>query len=890
MAGLTKGQSGVLYGTTYAGGLAAGGAGVVYAINENGTGYRVLHTFAAGGTNVASPRAEVLLASDGALYGTGLGGPFQNAGAVFKLSTNGTGYQELHAFRGGTNDGAGPFARLIQGSDGALYGTTLGGGASSPVLQSGGTVFKLSPDGSGYAILHRFLGGEDGAGPLAGLVRGSNGRLYGVTSSGGSTNRTQYGTVFGLNEDGSGYAVLHRFNGTNGTRPSGDLIRTPAGVLFGTTIGGGANNGGVIFRINENGSAFSVVHDFGGSLAEGSGPTAGLTVSADGFLYGTTASGGPNKTGVIFRLRSDGTEYIVLAHLPPGGVANEDEVSVLVFGDNGFLYGTKSGGGLESLGLIFKLNPNGGPLEIVRSFRRYGGDARGGEAKLLRASDGLFYGTAAGGGDNNAGAVFRFAENPFSYALAHSFTTNDGSGPGMLIEALPGILFGTMSTGGQSNKGTIFRLNIDGSDFSVIHHFTGADGGEQPMPSLVVARDGLLYGATLRGGTNSAGSIFRLNADGSAFQTVYSFCCGVFGAGLGPLVQGDDDALYGTNPNGGQFGRGVVFRIATNGLDYQILHHFASDSSEGGGFPWSGLVIGPDRRLYGSTSPGSSGPGAIYALNQDGTQFAVLHIFNNGDGWNPGGLLVGHDNLLYGITQFGGTFGGQGGVVYRMNIDGSAFSVLHSFAFPVGPEGARPTWGVAEGSDHNLYGVTPLGGEFSGGVIFRVSPGVSTNYAPALVTSLPDQQIWMLGEFIYTLPAGMFSDRDWGQSLAVTAGGLPGGVNFNPTTRVFSGVPSAAGTYNITVTATDNGTPPLSASDSFVLRVVLPDLAIAKQGPNILLNWPDQACCRYEIQESADLVTWTSLGLPGGIIIGPRRYATLQYKPGQWFYRLAQRF
>src|SRR4030095_4607228 len=98
----------------------------------------------------------------------------------------------------------------------------------------------------------------------------------------------------------------------------------------------------------------------------------------------------------------------------------------------------------------------------------------------------------------------------------------------------------------------------------------------------------------------------------------------------------------------------------------------------------SGLVIGPDRRLYGSTSPGSSGPGAIYAITQDGLPFTVLHIFNDGDGWHPGGFLVGHDAFLYGITQFGGTFGGQGGVVFRMNIDGSAFSVLHSFAFPVG--------------------------------------------------------------------------------------------------------------------------------------------------------------------------------------------------------------
>src|SRR6185436_19454667 len=148
----------------------------------------------------------------------------------------------------------------------------------------------------------------------------------------------------------------------------------------------------------------------------------------------------------------------------------------------------------------------------------------------------------------------------------------------------------------------------------------------------------------------------------------------IFGAAFGPFVQGDDDALYGTSANGGQFGRGVVFKIGTHGLDFEVLHNFANDSSEGGGFPWAGVIIGPDRRLYGSTSPASSGPGALFAINQDGTQFTVLHTFSLSDGWNPGALIVGHGDVLYGITQFGGTFGGQGGVVFKMNTDGGGFS------------------------------------------------------------------------------------------------------------------------------------------------------------------------------------------------------------------------
>src|SRR6185295_2645227 len=146
---------------------------------------------------------------------TSFGGVSDN-GAVFKLNANGTGHTILKSFSFSGGDGANPFAGLVRGSDGALYGTTYFGGSGGK-----GTVFKLNADGTGYALLQNFSG-PDGANPNAGLVQGSDGALYGTTSSGGVGDN---GTVFKLNADGAGYIVLHQFSGADGAYPDAGLIQ-----------------------------------------------------------------------------------------------------------------------------------------------------------------------------------------------------------------------------------------------------------------------------------------------------------------------------------------------------------------------------------------------------------------------------------------------------------------------------------------------------------------------------------------------------------------------------------------------------------------------------------------------------------------------------------------
>ena len=172
-----------LYGTASSGG--GGGFGTVFAVNANGTGFTNLYSFA-GGDDGANPAAGLLL-SGATLYGTAADGGHWGAGTVFAVSTNGTGFTVLHGFTGGA-DGRTPQAGLIL-SNNTLYGTAINDGGSNS-----GTVFAVNVNGTNFNVLHAFTGGDDGANPSGSLVLAGN-TLYGTTSAGGSAGN---GTVFAV--------------------------------------------------------------------------------------------------------------------------------------------------------------------------------------------------------------------------------------------------------------------------------------------------------------------------------------------------------------------------------------------------------------------------------------------------------------------------------------------------------------------------------------------------------------------------------------------------------------------------------------------------------------------------------------------------------------------
>jgi uncharacterized repeat protein (TIGR03803 family) len=226
---------------------------------------------------------------DGNFYGTAAsGGTNGGYGTVFKIGTNGV-LTSLHSFMGG-DDGANPYGPVMQGSDGVFYGTTGYGGTNNY-----GTVFKVTTNGD-FTSLYSFKGGNDGANPYAGLAQASNGVLYGTTLNGGTNG---IGAVFKITTNGA-FSSLYSFTGGgDGGYPYGTLLLAKSGAFYGTTSYG-TNSAGSVFKITTNGVVTALYSFTDGN--DGAGPQAGLVQGADGSLYGTTYSGGAGNAGTVYRI------------------------------------------------------------------------------------------------------------------------------------------------------------------------------------------------------------------------------------------------------------------------------------------------------------------------------------------------------------------------------------------------------------------------------------------------------------------------------------------------------------------------------------------------------------------------------------------------------------
>ena len=292
-AGLMQASDGNFYGTTSGGGFfGPGGLGTVFRMTPVGA-VTMIHSFDIGGGGI-SPEGTLIEATDGNLYGTTSSGPVPDGGvgAVFKITTNGN-FTILH----GSDQSA---AGVIQASDGNFYGTTQFGGTSTNCPYGCGTVFRITPDGV-VTTLHSF-DGSDGSEPVAALIQGSDGNLYGTTSGGpfAALNCANgCGTVFQITTNGV-FTSIHAFAGTDGRQPLAGLVEGPDGNFYGTASYGGALGIGTIFQITTNGTLTRLVSF---NALNGGTPAAALVLGSDGNFYGTTQSGGStNGFGTVFKL------------------------------------------------------------------------------------------------------------------------------------------------------------------------------------------------------------------------------------------------------------------------------------------------------------------------------------------------------------------------------------------------------------------------------------------------------------------------------------------------------------------------------------------------------------------------------------------------------------
>lgn len=755
MSPLLLASDGNFYGTTYSGGTH--NAGTVFKLTPGGS-ISAVYNFGASSSDGQSPRAGLVQASDGNLYGTTLSGGLHAGGTVYKLSLDGT-LSTLHAFDAGAGEGVNPNAALVQGNDGNLYGTTQGGGN-----KGGGTVFKITVGGTLTTLYAFGSNSTDGAIPSVGLVQASDGNFYGTTEQGGANDK---GTIFSVSLAGT-LTTLYNFGGSSdGATPRSGLVQLSDGRLCGTTESGGTSGNGTVYCATVTVSANTrtltenVLHSFGGAPAEGALPRAGLYDGSDGKLYGATQIGGANNLGTVFSLNTDGSAFATLHSFNSADGASPQVA--LVQGGDGSYYGTTLNGGPHNTGVVFRITPDG----TTTTLHTFGGlappNGLNPAGDLLRGSDGRLYGTASAGGSNTVGTVFAMGTDG-SISTLHTFgsSPSDGANPvAGLVAGGDGNFYGTTLNGGSNGYGTVYSMSPSGS-LSTLHSFgnfsgTGQDNdGFNPEGRLVAGSDGNFYGTTLSGGSQFLGTIFRITP-GGVLTTLYSFGSAA-GDGSAPgagLVDGKDGNFYGTTYSGGEGGSGTVFKVSpAGGLTTLYSFGVAGASSSDGANPQAALALGSDGKLYGTTRyGGSKSLGTVFQISTGGS-YKTLYSFGSasGDGANPqAALVLGGDGKLYGTTSAGGTFGH--GTAFSIGTDGT-LTALYSFGGSAGDAGgplaglttaAGTTPVPTQGSSQVFYGVTYSGGANGTGAVYRleVAPGAQGGGGGG--GALPPQLLLLLG-------------------------------------------------------------------------------------------------------------------------------------------------
>jgi len=360
-----------------------------------------------------------------------------------------------------------------------------------------------------FTVLYSFKGVPDAANPMAGLVMDGSGNLYGTTSAGGASNN---GTVFKLNITGEAvlYSFCARSNCADGASPVAGLHRDKAGILYGTTSGGGTSGQGLVFKLNAHDKE-TVLHTFAGNLKDGAFPVAGVISDTASNLYGSTSSGGIYGDGIVFKLTKTGKETVLYDFT--GGVdGGNPQYGSLLRDAAGNLYGTTSTGGSfscggsDGCGTVFKFGK--GNETVFLNFN--GGDGATPYAGLIQDTVGNLYGTTLLGGASGAGVAFKLDPSG-KETMLHTFTGgSDGALPyAGLVRDTTGNLYGTTYAGGASGWGVVFKLDPSGTE-TVLYSFTGGADGGSPYGDLIIDATGNLYGTTSVGGASNFGVVFKV--------------------------------------------------------------------------------------------------------------------------------------------------------------------------------------------------------------------------------------------------------------------------------------------------------------------------------------------------------------------------------------------
>ncbi len=527
-SGLSPAAGGFFWGTTQRGGAAD--QGTIFKIETaTGTLETVAEcSFEGGGISGAYPSAGLVNDGAGFFWGTTQYGGVMDAGTVFKVNAASGSVITVENFgiNSGSHEGVAPSAPLYLDGQGFFWGTTYYGGSSNQ-----GTVFRIEASTGTRTNIVQFDGdGQsiNGLFPAAGLTSDGAGLLWGTAERGGSGG---FGTLYKFNPAGSVVTTVTEFTGKGGLAPgdspSGQLYFDGSGHFWGSTFLGGAPDLGTLFKVNAATGVLTNLADFtgDGGFNRGRNPRTSLISGGPGFLWGvSTRGGGPDDAGTIFKLGTAFGEMTPMLDFTgnDGARKGAGPAGGLVRDAAGNCWGTTERGGTGDFGTVFKYNPVSGTLTTVVEFTGQTGANKGAapSAILLNDGAGTLWGTTSGGGVNTSGTIFKISLTTEALTTVVEFTgngsINKGDSPAAgLLRDPAGDLYGTTTAGGASGAGTVFKLNPSSGALTTIAQFTGAGSqantGSRPgYGTLVAHSDGHFYGTTTSGGPGGGGTIYRL--------------------------------------------------------------------------------------------------------------------------------------------------------------------------------------------------------------------------------------------------------------------------------------------------------------------------------------------------------------------------------------------
>ena len=463
---MTIANNGKLYGVCSEGGVY--GYGVLYKFDPNTSIFTKILNFNNNNQSLGSyPLSNLFLASNGKLYGTCSEGGLNNKGILFEYNPISNLYSKKKDFHS-TTTGAYPLGGIVE-DNGILYGICEKGGVVNGVFANRGTIFS-------YGLMTNTLNKEmafelsiGGSGAIGGLTKASNGKIYGVTRSGGEY---EFGVLYEFDPQTNQFQKLYEFDGTVGKWPSGKLLITQNNTIFGITMYGGNYDKGILYKYNISSGVFSKVIDFHGS--SGTYPKECPILGPAGILYGITMSGGTYNKGVIYSLNPlTGQVATVVALGASGGLYNC--VSGLFLASNGKMYTTTQH---PNNGGILEFNPQTSNISTKHVFTSNEGNWS--QCTFIEGGGHKLYGSTKGDGINNLGTLFEYNTDSNTVSVLTNFNsfTTTGSEPTGALFLSGSHLYGLNSNGGSYSKGTLLDYDLLQNTLGIKTTFNGANGGD----------------------------------------------------------------------------------------------------------------------------------------------------------------------------------------------------------------------------------------------------------------------------------------------------------------------------------------------------------------------------------------------------------------------------